>query len=464
MARLALTDRFITSPKRVPESGRADYFDAVVPGLALRVTSNGHRSFVLVARYPANPKNPTRRAIGTYGAVSLDRARQTARSWLEMIGKGVDPKIEEEAQKAKIARANASLFSHVADEFLSRYVKGASYCELERRAAVLQQTDPKLTPSAALRSVMADPANAALVQRSKREGLAHKQVADAIIQREFITKWGRRPITDIRPEECAAAIREIVGRGTPSQAHSSFEWLRRLFNWTVGTNEFGMTASPVASLRPTDLIGKKEARDRVLTDDEIRAVWGACDGMQYPYGPLIRLLILTAQREREVADMRWSEIDFDAAVWTVPPDRAKSGRAHAVPLPPDSMAILRGLPRFTVGDFVFTTTDGATPVNGFSRAKVRIDKLSGVTGWRFHDLRRTARTHFSALPVQDLVRELVIAHARPGLHKVYDQHSYLDEKRECLTLWEQRLRGILAPKPPADVADIEAARARRGGA
>jgi integrase len=108
---------------------------------------------------------------------------------------------------------------------------------------------------------------------------------------------------------------------------------------------------------------------------------------------------------------------------------------------------LTDLPRFVRGDFVFTSTSGAKPFVGFGRAKRRLDELSGVTDWTLHDLRRTARTHFSALPVQDNVRELVIAHARPGLHAVYDQHTYQDEKRECLRLWELRLAGIVNPQP-----------------
>src|SRR4029077_11392349 len=108
---------------------------------------------------------------------------------------------------------------------------------------------------------------------------------------------------------------------------------------------------------------------------------------------------------------------------------------------------------FTAGDFVFTTTAGARAVNGFSKAKARIDSLGGVSGWKIHDLRRTMRTHLSALPVQDLVRELVIAHAKPGLHKVYDQHAYQEEKRECLYLWERRLTTILNPPPGA--ADLD---------
>ncbi len=141
--------------------------------------------------------------------------------------------------------------------------------------------------------------------------------------------------------------------------------------------------------------------------------------------------------------MAWQEVDFGRRLWTIPAERMKGDRAHEVPLSPDALALLKSLPRFNAGDFVFSTTSGAKPVNGFSKAKERLDKLSGVTGWKFHDLRRTMRTHLSALPVQDMVRELVIAHAKPGLHKVYDRHSYEAEKRECLELWEARLRDVV---------------------
>ena len=159
--------------------------------------------------------------------------------------------------------------------------------------------------------------------------------------------------------------------------------------------------------------------------------------------------------------MSWSEVNFDQALWTIPAIRMKGARAHEIPLAPAAAALLQSLPRFTAGEYVFATTDGRKPVNGFSKAKARIDRLSGVENWKIHDLRRSMRTHLSALPVQDMVRELIIAHARPGLHKVYDQHSYGDEKLECLMFWEARLHGIVAPKPPADVADITAQRARR---
>jgi integrase len=426
-----LTDRFIRSLEPAAAGKRVDFADAVVPGLVLRVTDRGHKSFVLRCRYPAHPANPTRRALGdcyvpkngsapaalSHGALTLAEARDKARLWLDMIARGIDPKIEEMRERAAIQRRHGTTFAAVAAEFLDRHA-------------------------------------------SK---LAKRVEAERIIKGEFVKRWGPRPIAEIMPGEVAAVIRAIAkGRrkqGAPYQAHNALAYLRRLFNWSIGTNEFGIDRSPVERIKPVDLIGKREARERVLTDAELRAVWQAADAMGYPYGPVFRMLILTGQREREVADMSWSEIDLEQKLWTIPARRMKGGRAHEVPLSPAAVSLLESLPRWT-GDFVFTTTAGAKPINGFSKAKARIDRLSAVSGWKIHDLRRTMRTHLSALPVQDLVRELVIAHARPGLHAVYDRHSYESEKRHCLALWENRLLRIVEPAPP-NVADLEQQRAAR---
>jgi integrase len=206
-------------------------------------------------------------------------------------------------------------------------------------------------------------------------------------------------------------------------------------------------------MRPGRVIGVKKPRTRVLSDAELRALWSASEQLGYPYGPLIRLLMLTGQRKSEVAEAQWSEFDFDKKLWSVPASRMKMDSAHAVPLTSDAIAILDGLPRFKSGECLFSTTFGRQSVNGFSKAKTRLDKLLAkqlgkVPPFVFHDIRRTVRTHLSALPIPDMVRELVIAHAKPGLHKVYDQHAYLDEKRHALELWSARLRSIVDPPPP----------------
>jgi integrase len=412
-----LTALTIQSKNLKAEAGkRVEYRDKIVPGLALRVTDGGHKSFVLIARYPSHPKNPTRRALGAAGAITLEEAREKARRWLALIEKGIDPKVDEMRERAAVQRRQANSFAAVAAAFLERHAAGLKKSVEARR----------------------------------------------IIEQEFVKRWGPRPIVDIMPEEVAAAIRAIVNRGSPYQAHNALGYIRRLFSWAIGTHEFGVAASPVERLKPADLIGKREARERTLSDDELRRVWNATDKMGYPYGPLFRMLILTGQREREVADLRWSEIDLEKRLATIAAARMKGGRAHEVPLATAAVALLKALPRFA-GDCVFTTTAGAKPVNGFAKAKVRIDKLSGVAGWVVHDVRRSVRTHLSALPVEDLVRELVIAHARPGLHKVYDQHTYEAEKRRCLELWAARLLSIVDP-PPTSVTDLASARAERASA
>jgi integrase len=403
LAKVVLTDRFISSDKRMPSAGREDYHDAIVPGLALRVSSTGHRSFVLVARYPAKPKNPTRRALGDYGELTLDQARDKARKWLAMVKNGKDPAVEAARERAEEARKRVNTFGAVADAFLTRHAS-------------------KLRTEAGVRRLVSE---------------------------EFIKRWRDRPVDDIQPDEVAAVIRPIVKRGAMYQAHAAFAAIRRLFKWALVNGEFNLHDSPVERLSPKDLIGARQVRERVLTDQELAAVWHAAEKIGYPYGPLFRMLVLTGQREREVADAPWQEFDLDNGIWTIPASRMKGKRVHEVPIAAALGELLKGLPRFSVGDYVFSTTAGTKHVNGFSKAKTRMDKASGVTDWRIHDLRRTVRTHFSQLPVPDMVRELVIAHARPELHRVYDQHSYREEKLECLILWEKRLFEVVAGALPS---------------
>jgi integrase len=429
-----LTARFVASKQAVPARGRKDWPDAVVPGLSLRVSANGHRSYVLVARYPLHPRNPTRRALGDAGTLTLDEARERARRWLLLIGKGIDPKIDEERSRAAEKRAQAASFEAVWHAFWEQHAS-------------------KLAKS----------------QEAARAGVA------------FTRLFGLRPASEIEPAEISAYIRDIA-KTAPEEARNRLGHLRRMYSWAIGSGGFRLSVNPCSVLKPVDLIGRKQSRDRVLSDDEVRAVWAACDGpagiealikararkeprgpdalLGFPFGPLVRLMLLTGQRERECAGMVWGEIDFDSALWVIPKERMKLDRAHAVPLAPEALALLQSLPRFT-GPHVFSTTGGKKPVNGFSKTKERLDRLSCVQDWILHDLRRTMRSHLSALPIEDRVREQMIAHAQPGLHKVYDLYSYLPEKRRGFELWEQRLRNILAPMLPADVADIREARPQR---
>jgi integrase len=406
-----LTDTFVRGLKAAAPGRRAEYWDAKVPSFGVRVTDRGAKSYVLYTRFPPSDA-PARRALGDASKMGLAAARKKAREWLDLIEQGVDPR--ETARRAKLdeQRAQRITFSVVAEDWLREAVRG---------------------------------------QRKARE-------VEADVRREFIPRWGSRAITEITALDVRDAIKAVKARA-PAQARNVLGYVKRLLAWAVAQDVYGLDESPAERLRPKDIIGKKVVRQRVLTDAELRALWRAAETTAYPYGPLFQLLAITGQRKSEVAEARWREFDLIQKLWSIPPERMKGAAAHEVPLTDEAVAVLAALPRFKKGDYLFSTTYGARPVNGFSKAKVRLDRamtaaLGGeVDPFVIHDIRRTMRTGLSALPIPDNVRELVIAHARPGLHKVYDQHSYRQEKRHALTLWAARLRGIVTP-PPANVVQL----------
>jgi integrase len=295
------------------------------------------------------------------------------------------------------------------------------------------------------------------------------------IRREFLPLWGKRPITEITALDVRNVVKAVVDRGATYQAHNLLTTARRLFSWAIDQHVYGLEASPCDRLRPKAIVGKRLARKRILDDDELRGFWRATRRLGYPYGPLFRMLALTGQRKSEVAEAGWSEFDLAKRLWTIPAERMKADAAHVVPLTDDVMAVLKTLPRFKRGDHLFSTTFGTRAVNGFSKAKARLDRHM-LRSWRaigrtkgadrrrgqvlpfvIHDIRRTMRTGLSALPVPDLIRELVIAHTKPGLHRVYDLHAYIDEKARALQLWNARLRDIVEPPPESNVIRMASA-------
>jgi integrase len=179
-------------------------------------------------------------------------------------------------------------------------------------------------------------------------------------------------------------------------------------------------------------------RDRVLDMAELKRVWDSADLMGFPFGPFVRMLILTAQRRSEVAGMGWADIDLEAGTWTIGKADTKSDRKHLVPLPAPAVELLRGLPRF--GPYVFTT-DGETHISGFAKGKARLDAFIAASGgpiepWTLHDLRRSAATHMVRLGVLEEVVGRVLNHAPKGVTaKVYALHTYAPEKRNALERW-----------------------------
>jgi integrase len=404
-----LTDKFVRSLQPAAPGKRDQYWDTIVPRFGVRVTDKGAKSYVVYTRWPDTGK-PARRALGDTSRLSLAEARQRARAWLELVEQGTDPKARERERALEEQRRRQTTFAAVADDWLRDVVVGRN------------------------------PA-----QPAQRKGL---EVARDV-RREFISAWGQRPITSITTFDVRTVIRSKAA-GAPAQARNLLGYAKRLFGWAVAQDVYGITESPAGRLRPKDIVGKKAVRQRVLADAELRALWRAAAATRYPYGPLFQMLALTGQRKSEVAEARWQEFDLEKRLWTIPSERMKMDAPHVLPLANDVLAILESLPRFKKGNYLFSTMFGAKPVNGFSKTKDRLDgamraQMGELEPWTIHDIRRTMRTGLSALPIPDRVRELVIGHAQPGLHKVYDQHTYLDEKRRALELWAERLRTIVNP-------------------
>jgi integrase len=200
------------------------------------------------------------------------------------------------------------------------------------------------------------------------------------------------------------------------------------------------TAPHVDRVKPSTIIGRKEPRKRVLTDDELRKLWRAAQLMGHPFGTLCQLLLVTGQRKSEVALARWSEIDATKALFTVPPERFKSNVSHMVPLSSLALEIINALPRN--GERLFDVKD-------FAASKKALDVLmKDVPHFVIHDLRRSVRTRLSELRVRHEVAELCVGHGKRGLARVYDQHEYVDEMREALDAWATRLRTIAVSRTP----------------
>jgi integrase len=343
-----------------------------------------------------------------------------AKAWTEAAALKRDP--AEEARKAKAALDARKTFGELAEVFIARHIRK------QRRAA-----------------------------DSERE-----------IRNWILPKLGKRPLAEITRKDIAHLIGEIRDRPAPGLAHNVFGHIRRFYSWLLSQPEYEdlVEVSPCDRLRAKDLIGSKKPRQRVLSDDEIAAIWKATEKVDYPWKHFYRLLLLTGARKTEVSDARRGEFDFGAKLWTIPPERFKSDRVHLIPLSPDAATLLAEMPHWPEGDCLFSTNHGCIPINSFSKAKTRLDTLVAAElgrvpePWVIHDIRRTVRTRLSQLRIRSEVAEMVIGHTLKGLHAIYDQHSYLDERREALEAWAARLRSIVTP-PPENLVDIEKERKAR---
>ena len=189
---------------------------------------------------------------------------------------------------------------------------------------------------------------------------------------------------------------------------------------------------------------KEVARDRILSDDELARVILAVWQIGGPYGGIVELLALTGQRREEVARCIWEEIDLDGRIWNLPNQRTKNAKPHIVHLSDQAIAVLQKAKR--QGQFVFSVT-GTHPFQDFSNAKRELDRLSGVTGWRLHDLRRTCVSGMASLGIAPHVADKILNHQSgtiSGVAAVYQRHQFLAERREALEKWGAHVAQIVS--------------------
>jgi integrase len=225
-----------------------------------------------------------------------------------------------------------------------------------------------------------------------------------------------------------AVLDAIADRGAATKARQTHSHLNRFFRWCVERDV--LTVNPMTGLKR----GEAKSRDRVLTDKELSAVWQAAPKIGL-LGTAVRLLILTGARREEITQLRWSEIQGDEI--HLEGDRTKNGEAHIIPITTTARAILDRLPRIADSDFVFTN-NGVKPIVAWARPKADLDDLSGVTGWRIHDLRRTLATGMQKLGVGLQVVETVLGHvsgSRAGIVGIYQRHDFAVEKRKAVEQW-----------------------------
>jgi Arm DNA-binding domain len=266
-----LTDLFVERAP-VPACGRTEYFDAGFPGLALRVTDNGRKSWSVFYRFHGRLRRFT---IGRYPAIKPAQARREATLALERVRQGIDPADEKRARR-DVPSPGAELFEAVVQDYLERHV----------RKNCAQAT----------------------YKEAKRD-----------LECNVLPEWRGRPIASISRRDAISLIDGLVERGVEIQANRTLARVRALFNWAIEKDR--ISASPVTHMKPPT---KERARDRALSDDEIRWFWLACGEVGWPFGPIFKLLLLTAQRRDEVGGMKWSEINLDKRTWTLPRNRQRA--------------------------------------------------------------------------------------------------------------------------------------------
>lgn len=408
MATKKLTDLSIEK-LAPPDSGRLEVWDALLPGFGVRVSHRGPKRFFIMYRSPihltdAGNRKQRRLDVGTYGKVSLSDARELAREYFDTVNRGLDPADEKEKaaeeERKRIELERGSSFSAVANDFFRVYAG-----------------------------------------RKWKSGRGVKEVKSHIEKRANPV-IGDKPISKVSLHDINQIL-DATAADAPVAANRVRSHLNKIFNWAISRGEYGLEHNPVTiTERPT----KEKSRERVLSDDELKALWQGCDAITPNHGAFVRLLMLTGQRRSEVAAIKRS--DIVGQDWTIPGIEVKANGANVIPLSSLAMDTLAGVPILNSSDYVFPARGNPNKhLSGYKFVKQKLDQASGVQDWRLHDIRRTCSSNFARLGVAPHISEMILNHSLGktggGTFETYNRYSYLPERREALQQWSDYISEVV---------------------
>lgn len=404
-----------------PGSARREIPDSACPGLYLVVQPSGVKSWTTRYRYAGRPRKLTHGPLSS--ALGLVEARELSRAATRAVAAGRDPGAEKiEARRKATAEA----------------------ARLERRE-VLKATDAFEVVWAAF--------DAEHIAVALRPGTAESW--RRVYTKVFKPRWAKRPFNEVGPADIHGMLTAL--QKTPDAADTALKVAKAFWNWTMAAPRHLLAASPCNGIAKVSR--DKEADDRTLSDDEIRWLWKACAKIAYPFGDLVKLLLLTGTRRNEAARLIESEIDLRARMWRLPGARAKNGRSHSIHLSDAALALLESLPKIANDSGFFFTTNAKTPVSGFSKMKRTLDKTMAevamsergeavqIAPWHLHSLRKTFATGLARLGIALQVAERCINHVSGtlgGLAGIYNKHEYQAEQVVAFDAWARHVESVVA--------------------
>lgn len=393
-----LTDTLVHK-RKAPETGREEIFDTQVQGFGVRIGQRD-RAFFFIRRVNGEK---TRFSLGQYPTVSLTKARSQALDILNRIKRGEDPREQARLSKEVASLAAENTFGKIAGRFLDEYASG-------KKKPLRPQTVKGYTWA---------------------------------LTGEPSVSWARRPLVTITDRDVLNVVDAYEARKQFASARLYRAYLHQFFRWAVEKRLIDKNPAsniPLASA-PSDF-----NRERVLSLAELSQILAAADKLGDPARAFLKLLIFCGQRRGETSLMKWSDLQLNGNMptWAIPAENAKNHLPHDVPLPHETIPILLGLPK--LGEFVFTT-DGKSPISGFSKIKAKVDNLLGesnIPHWTIHDLRRSCATGMADLGIGPHIVEAILNHvsgAKSGVAGLYNRSKYDEERRRALAAWATYVSG-----------------------